>query len=398
MTQAVIINSPNDAFVLLKQLLEDKNKNSTYEVDIGNLPPLEIYLKGDKFDNSLTTGVMHGLIDLQNSIYRSYALLKHGGTDLRLLKDYEKEALELKVVVKKGSSDLEVDTDNLVNKLVELMGKMESKHILVSICVITLALFGYGVTSRYFDFKTEQVNAEKETKAEEERTKQLLGTQENTIKAIEKGAEIAKPSSSKADSAVAPASNTKAEALPQQDTNYFKLISPPKEEVEKTIAKARMKDPTVKAISNIVDDGVLKLIKSTENADLVRFNNFFESSGDVARKIAEKPRSSSSDIAFNGQFRVLDLDSARTDKRKVKLRQVSEDNPMEFTAEFTDNSIGKEKMDKIMQAIRGYHPIELGLTAKVLHDKVHSAIITQVREIDTTFSFKDEEEDEIEKT
>lgn len=396
MTHAVIINSPADALAEIKKLLKSKDTKGHYDVDIGKLPPLEIYLKGDKFDNSITTSVMHGLIKLQDAVYRSYALLKYGHTNLTRLKDYEKQALELKVVVKSGSSELEVDTQNLAEKFIELMGKMESKHILIAVCVTIVALFGYGVTSLYADYKTEQITANKEIEAEQEKTKQLLGMQENTIKAMEKGAEIAKPvSPTSSASATTTTEKTKVENISEtkEHEEYFKLIQPPSKEVQQILTEVRLKEPKAQAVADIMDDGILKLIKSTENADLVRFNNFFEASGTVARKIAEKPRSTSKEITFNDEFRVLDFDSARTDKRRVKLRQFTDDKPLDFTAEFTDTSIGKAKMDKIMLAIRGYHPIELGITAKVLHDKVHSAVITQVREVNTTHSFKDDDEE-----
>lgn len=312
---------------------------------------------------------------------------------------YEKERLELVFTINSGCTDIFGQIKDLFVALKELLVDMTPKQKLAVMGMFFVTIIGiYGATmlkDYYVEKGKNQTSIalqkdENATKValEKEKTEQLKSTQENMLKSFEAGVDSQKTSSSVAPTSTAK-THVKAELPPHAHENYFKIITPISQETHDIIERVKQEYPVAARVSITLNKGVEKLIHSTRQADLVKYNNTIAMSGDVARTISFESRAKSDILILNDKFRVLDLDSKRTDIRKTRLRN---SDGVEFTAEFTDGSIGKEKMDKLLQAFKGYHPIELSIEAKEIRNKIHSAFIKQVREVDTTFSFKDDEE------
>ncbi|MDI4481634.1 hypothetical protein E6P72_11195 [Moraxella osloensis] len=405
MTQAVMINSEN-VLEKLRQLVEHPEQIDNKHIEIGDIAPIEIKLIGDIFHNSITSTVMRGLLELQESVYRSFAMAKYGNDSLSNLSSHEKERLELIVQIYPGCTELVAEIRGLVREIKELLIDMSPKEKLAFFGMFLLGLFGIigalQVESYYVekDKNYKEIQLQKDENAtkveiEKQRTEQLKATQEGMQKAFEAGIKSQRSDSETKDNqneknASQPAaSDTKANIPAHASENYFKTIKSIPQDAQDIIDRVRAEYPNESRAALVVNKGVEKLIHATSQANIVKYNNTFAMSGDVAKKISFEPRASSNQIALNDKFRVLDLDAKRTDLRKTRLRSSK---GVEFSAEFTDGSIGKTKMDKLLQAFKGYHPIDLSIEARDLRGKITGAIITQVRDVDTTFSFKDQEE------
>lgn len=395
MIQSVVINNDN-IIEQLKWLLANPETIDNSHLEIGDIAPIEIKLIGNVFHNSLTSTIMRGLLELQESIYRSYAIAKNGDDNLSNLTSYEKERLELIITIRPGCTEIIADIRGLIQDFKDLLADMTPKQKLAVIGLVLLTVFGCYAVTQLKDYHIEkdknqtQIQLQKDENAtkielEKQKTEQFKSIEESIIKSFEKGIE----SQQKNNDENVDKPNIKSEISQHPTENYFTIIQPTPHQTQEIIDKVREQYPVADRVTTTMSKGLEKLIHSTHQADYVNYNNVMAMSGDVAKNIKFETRAVSQLIVFNEKFRILDLDSKRTDIRRTRLRN---SDGLEFSAEFKDSSIGKSKMDKLLQAFKGYHPVELAIEAKQLKGKIHSAIITQVREVDTSFSYKKEEE------
>lgn len=415
---ANVIISDENIFQSLKDLIENPEKFVAATIEIGQIAPLEIKLIGDQFHHSLTTTVLKGLVELQEAINRSYCIARYDSPNLNYLKDYERDQLELIFTVNPGCTEIITSLKELLEELNKLFSNMTPKNKLTALGMILIAILGYNAVDSTKEYFLEQDNNqteiilqkdENQTKValEQERSKQLSDTQESMVKAFETGIDSQNEVSGKeaAQQSDTVSNNThaspdesdidekdgevKAMLSPEKTDNYFKVLSPISTEKLEVIEKVRAAYPVADSAFNVVSHGVERLIKSTAQADIVRYNNVVEMSGSMAKKIDTKPRQESEKTVMIDEFRVLEFDSSRTDVRKTKLRSPD---GIEFLAKFTDGSIGKEKIGKLNEAFWGYHPIDLSIEAKKSKGKIKDALITQVRDVNTKHSFKEDDE------
>lgn len=105
----ITIKNEIDVYNLIQKLEDGAFSDHLPEISFSGWPVLTIKLTGEEFDQSMTTGVMKGFMELQSSIYKSYATLKYGEPNAQKLNKDERKMLEISVKVEKGSSDLSVD-------------------------------------------------------------------------------------------------------------------------------------------------------------------------------------------------------------------------------------------------------------------------------------------------
>lgn len=400
MENIVIISSLNDVVATLENLLDDSSTELPYKIKVKELPNFELYLKGDKFDNSITPSIMAGIIELQNAIYRAYLLARYGTDNLQTLNDYERRTLELKVVVNPGSTEIIANICDLAKSLFELISGMENKQKYI-IILLTLAIIGGGVGWLYFNsylnHQAAKLEIDKEVIIERERTKQLIESQKNIIKAVQVSIEaqhgnnnVDTDSSSDSNEEKVSESDVSTQPKIKDDEKVisFKPLKQPNQELLATIARAKKSSPEASLVTERTEESMRKLMASTANADFVRFNNQFEASGYAMYKIASVQRTDSESVTIQKLFRVLNVDSKKTEFMQARLRATDQSYP-DFNAKFSDTSIGQDKLERLTSALTSYHPIHLSITAKERKGKLHDAFIAQVRDIDSTRSFKE---------
>ena len=401
---ANVIISDENLFQNLKSLIENPEKFIGANIEIGHIPPLQIKLKGNLFNHSLTTTVMKGLIEFQEAINRSYCIARYNSPNLNYLEDYERDKLELVIVVNSGCTEIVADFKDIVQNIKELCVGMTPNQKIATFSLFLAAFLAYSIVGSIENVLIEQSKNETSVALEAEHTKQLLGSQDNILKAVEVGiaSQQQVDTSQKADEepeSKESLDNTANEdnitskgtdtSNPDNVTSYFKTLSPPSSEDLAVIQQVKEHYPQAAGVFNAMSHGVERLIKSTAQADTVRYNNVLEMSGDMAVKINVKPRVLAEKIIMKDDFRVLKVDSSSTDVRKTLLRSPD---GTEFSANFTDGSMGKEKLKKLNEAFWGYHPIDLSIEAKKSQGKIKDALITQVRNVNTKHSFKEDDE------
>lgn len=399
MENTITINSLDDVVFTLQDLLHSSDTESPYRISIQNLPDFKLYLKGDKFDNSITPSIMQGIIELQKCIYRAYMLARYGNDSLKPLSNYERNALELKVIVNPGSADVFIKLLETFDKMFGLMDGMDSKRKFIIILTV-LAIIAGGVGWLYFDsylgHQAEKINASKEVVLERERTKQILESQQKIIDAVQVSLGSQNDAGSEKDDVPVSTTENEVDVNPKDRKVYFKLLEKPDQELLATIKEAKESDVRVGLAVENTENSMRKLMASTANADLVRFNNQFEASGFTISKISSSERLTSEEKVIKDYFRVLTIDSHKSEFMQARLRPIDHSFP-DFNAQFSDSSMSKEKLERLKTALTGYHPIFLAINAKERRNNLSDALISQVGDVDTSKDFR-LNDDDIEET
>ena len=158
-------------------LLGDKNFKRTNIAIDKNLGGVLIHIEGDKFNSTITTGIMKGIISLQKALYDGYSLVQYG--KIQKLTATEKEMLEIQVRVDEGSSIIERLVDVVAKSIGGKMEKLTSKEVVNIVKVLALTCGVCILGGKYID-------AKKEIALIEAQGKVLTDVQKNTIHAVEK--------------------------------------------------------------------------------------------------------------------------------------------------------------------------------------------------------------------
>ena len=156
MTETLVIKSEEDALNLLETFLAKKGHQKPPSIHFEGWPNLEILISGAEYNSSLKSSQLRALVKLQDSIYYQYGLIRN--RQYKNLTHEEREHLELKVTVGKGSSDLLVELTKVFNNL--LSSGMPSTDIITGIVLLSAIYGSVKVANRYFDVKSQEIEAE----------------------------------------------------------------------------------------------------------------------------------------------------------------------------------------------------------------------------------------------
>lgn len=281
----ILINNESDVYDLLEKLSDKNFKLDSHSINFNNWPVLTIRMTGPQFDSSITAPVMKAFIELQASIYRSFATAKYGVPNPSKLSKEEKKELELVIKVEKGSSIFNIDAEQLLTNMVE---KMNSQEIVACVLVFIVAYFGSSIWKKYLDNRKEERIAESKSK--------------------------------------------------EQKALIEHLTFSSKEETKRTeiLSNIVINNPKASTIVALSDDAKAELLKRASSAETFEYQGVTVT-GDVAEELGRNARKPSIDIRLDGLYRVLNVDSSDPNEFKVRIRNVR--NSEEFTAVVQDNTL-----------------------------------------------------------
>ncbi len=143
----------------------DALKDAIVEID-PKLLHIRILFTGDRFESSLPTSAMLGLLGIQDLIYEVYRQTKPQGT--RITQE-EKRRLELVVKIEKGSTDVNIDVN-------EVLKHMTGDQILIGVGILTFAWIVVTIGKQLIvnNSKKKLAEIEQMKKAETEVSKRAL--------------------------------------------------------------------------------------------------------------------------------------------------------------------------------------------------------------------------------
>ena len=396
-------------FDTLKQLIANPEQFENIEVVVGSIDVLEVKLFGDQFHKSLTPTIMKGIIALQEGIYRSYCFAQYGDTNLRQLSKDELSQLEITVIINEGCTDILAAIEGVLKAAGDWMTNLTGKQKLLALGMILITIMGYFAMANVKEYMSDKEANRHEIEMQRATDETTLAIQKNTIEAVKVGVEAGNPKTTetedlaeteaKIDIETSQDNSSNTDAPDEADVtaatmnledadDYIKVLKPIADKDIETIQAVVTKYPIAEKTAAIMSDSVNTFIKATSQADKVRYNNTVEMTGTVANNIASRPRKTSEAVVLKEKFRVVTVDSNKTQYMQARLRPVNSSYP-DFNATFTDSSIDKTKQKRLADALINYHPIYLSIEAKDLNGKLNNALIAQVGEVDSTINFKD---------
>lgn len=318
------IRSEEDAYDLLKKLVDKSVNVNDQQLSFEGWPTLTLRLQGDGNQSTITPPVMKAFLELQQGIYRSYAVAKYNTPHKRLTNE-EKAALEIRVKVEPGSSMFSIDMQQLLERLChELVGKMDPTTILISVIGAGVIWAGQSMYKHYLDQRTDVRKAEIKSEADRALLEQLKFGQEQETKRAE------------------------------------------------IMAAAFGQNARLQTIANISEDTKAALIKRSASADVIEIQGV-ELTGEVADELVKNARRKSEEIRLDGMYRILNVDSSNPEEFKVKVKcQASGD---EFVAKVQDKTLEGRYLEALKDSEWKRKPVRLQVNAKSLDDVIKDAIV-----------------------
>lgn len=338
MASDVVISSDDEAFEWLKKALTEQalpDGITPDNFDFENWPNLSIRLTGDKFHNSLTPTVMRGFVDLQNSIYKSYALAKYGVPDARKLSEEERNEVEIVVTVEEGSSLLEIDIQGLLEKFIETAGtKMDPVHVII--VVLGLGLIWGGTTAYKAYLKNQSTRRQAELRNDNAKA-ELVNLQE----------------------------------LSKQETERLKIIS-----------DAMKKETVLLNIGRQAHDGKTDLLKRLAQADTIQIYGDSDEpeidiEGVVAQELVKNARRRSEAVRLDGLYRILRVDATDPRSFKVKLKS-KQHHKLVFDAVVKDSILSAETRQAFQVAEWNRKGIFLVIDARSIDGNIRDATVSEI--------------------
>lgn len=330
MAQNITIKNEADAFAAIEKYLADGGFKGG--VQLSGWPKLEIRLVGDKFDASITPPVMRSFLELQNLVYKSYAIAQYDTDDTRKLSNEEREELEILVKVEEGSSIFEVDFQGVLEKFAEKAAETMPPE-LIAITIIGLGVLWVGKTSysAYLNYRKEVRLGE--VKTEEQR--HMLDTMQQASK---------------------------------EETKRLELLT-----------KLMVREPKLEAVSRQAYDSKTEMLKGFATADEATVSGV-TTSGEIGQELVVNARRKAVERRLDGFYRVIRVDSSDPEAFKVKIRKHR--GSLEFEAIVEDVSLDAEKKEVLQYAEWERTTVFLNINAKVLDDSIKNAVILGVERRD----------------
>lgn len=323
--EKAIIDSDDAAFEWLERYLE--GGMDADDVEFQGWPKLNIRLDGDKFQGTLTPSVMKGFVELQASIYRSYALSRYGVPNAGRLTKEEREDLEIQVSVDKGSTLLGIDFQELLLKWGD---KMEPVHLAFTLVGLGVVMGSTVAFKAYLNQRRDIRMAE--VKSESERMH--LATMK---------------------------------FMSEQETKRTEVM-----------ARTVHRDPMLDNTSRFIDDGRGELLKGLSKADSAAIDGMDLDPDDTAQ-LLRNARRKASEVRLDGHYRILRNDTTDPTAFKVKVRNVHTN--AEFEALVQDESLNDRYKQLLQRAEWDRSPVQLSINAKSLEDDIRNAVVIRVEPI-----------------
>lgn len=323
------IRNEQDAVNLLSELREITGP-LPFQLKFDGWPILSANVKGEQFNSTMTTGVMHGFLALQKELNRSYTIVKFGEQRQPNLSNSEKESLELAIKVDKGSSDfITVNTPSIFDAIATTLTNMNSAHTATVLIVAALAYFGSGTIKTW-----------------------LSTRKEIRLKEIEKDEDSA--------------AHDTAINMSREETARMQVIR----EIVSDCAQLRQ----VVHNANVAHD---ELLKSFNTADSVTIQGV-NLSGDFVREVTATQRRDFHLKTYNKPCRILKVDTSTEAKYKVTIKIL--DTSQEITCPLEDETMDARYKEKILAALSNRTKVILSIEARAHGDMLKDVKILGIKE------------------
>lgn len=334
---ALVIKSEDDAWEVLSLLVAGDLDLEKYGAGIhfsGWLSQLMV-IENTPVNGSINTSLMKVFMEYQASIQKSYKIIKYGIGNNKRLKEHERNFLDLNIVVRQGSSVYNTEGGSFLDKMLrEVIGKMEPKHIPITIiiCVLIVALGYFGAEMFNAYWKAQSSIKEIEAKLQEEK----IRAEERTSLSDKESAR------------------------------------------QNTLLAAILKSEEARAVATQAETAHRTLLKGAVIADGARIHGV-EVTAEKAAQVLSNPRRTGTPAALDGEYEVVEITREDDGSFLVDLRNVA--SGVLVNAEARELLLPREQVDVLFKALRREgQKVQVMLNAWQIEGRITSAAIARVSE------------------
>jgi hypothetical protein len=301
------------------------------QFDFEGWPLLDVYLPKTPIEGSISPTMMGAFIELQKSINRAYLLVSSNTADLRALTDNERERLEIRVKVDKGSSEYSLDLTKIFESIgTEAFGKMDSVHIAITIIGVALIIGGTVAFKSWLNSKIELRKVDTDAAGRDA----LIELQKETLR---------------------------------NGTQHMRIM-----------ADAIKRQPLLDDVEGAVEPARAQLVKSVGEEGGGRVNDV-PMTAEAAREIGAQRRQQSENVKLAGTYRIIKVDTSALDGFRVTLGD--DVNGVEIVATMQDALVSEAHKEAIQRAEWQKRPVYVELSGKRLRNRIVDAIVLQASDV-----------------
>lgn len=352
----VVIDNDASALALLETLLREPDV-AIPEVEFKDWPRFEMHVRGERYHSTITPELMESFLDLQQTINKSFALVRYSDSSKRLTKS-DREGLKILVEVGEGSSGfvakLEDQATAMIAGLCEGFKAMDSRHKLITFLALGAMAFGTISFSNHLDHQAAARAAElARLESSDERNERL------------KTLEMVKDA---------------AEGSSKQYAELMKMV------VEKT--------PQIQTISEHMAGTYNKLISATKDSDSIEVQGV-QVPGPAVEELSNTPRNLSVEDRSVSVFRVRGVDHRSSSEYKLALFDVLRKVEITATLPRDGSFVTDQILDVIQEAEWGGKVVMLHLVTKTRAGKLVKAEVEKVTRITEQDAYRDMSDEQL---
>lgn len=322
------IDSEQKAWDTLQAVLNKELDPEKIELsfDHAEWAKFSLYMKGERFHQSLPASSMKALVELQNSLYRSVGTIINNDGSITKLTDEEKSLFELTYYVGNGSSSILADGQTALIEAAKLaVGKMSGRQIVIVVLGFSLLFFASSGIEKYMDSSVETTRIESQSKKDQE----MIGLTKHAIDTGKQNIEI--------------------------------------------ISEALRASPRLKEINENHENAVDFILKNSVQADEIKIQGMTLTKENI-RSLTRVSRRKSERKPLSGKYIVTGIDSSQKDVFRVRL-QSENDEQTSIVADLDDPIVIDRVYRRIQISLRSKKAIRVRMQAKIVGDEVHEAKI-----------------------
>jgi hypothetical protein len=331
MPQIITLKSDDDAFDLIEKINSGELDTDQIELKFEGWPRVNLHIVGEKYHNSITPSMMKAFIELQKGIHRAYAIAQYGTYNTNKLTDEEKKKLELAIGVEDGSSNFDINLQEILEKgFGKAVAKMSSRELIF--LILGLGTLYAGATG--FNYYLED---RKDARATEVKSEQQ-----------------------------------------QAQLDAMKFMSEEETKRMKIIQKLAQQHPAIDNVKRHAYDTTTEIFKRASTADTISIGDT-EITGADAQLLTRNAKRKSEDIRMDGDYRLLEVVSSLSDGFKVKVKNI--DTGIVFWSRVQDSVLTESNKQILQDAEWGKYPVTLKINAKDLSGAISQALVISVHKM-----------------
>ena len=315
------IENEAQASAFLKRALEGHYEDKNIDFVFSNWPVISIRAKGEGYDSTITPDMAQALVELQTSMNRAYARLVNNRTNARALTAEQRQDIQFKAKVKRGSSLVEINLGEFAEKVATaLVGKMSSTELVVTILGLAFVAGSVVVVKSFLKDRADEKKADVEFK--------------------------------------------KSVALSQQETRRLEVVT-----------EALSSRPKLQTTLEDFEESRREILRSVGDAKSIEVNGL-EMTNAEARSMSTARRERAKPLQLNGNYKIFKLDWQDEDNVRLWLGGGSRDG--EFIASLSTETITDEHRDLLKEAEWARKSLYMQINATELRGEITAARIISV--------------------